>query len=357
LEETIVRKPHTAASAFRWLAALAMAATIGSALPGQAQELTVGVTGTTSDAPYFIADKKGFFKDEGISVRFINFDSAAKMIAPLGAGQLDVGGGATSAALYNAVKREVNIKIVADKARNSKNHGFQSFLVRKALHESGKITSLKDLKGVKVAISAAGNSEAVLVNELMKKGGYTFKDVEPVYLGFAQHPVAHQNGAVDISLTTEPTTSFILKQGTAVKLIGIDELYPNYQTAVTFYGDSFIKSKPEAAKKFMKAIVRGFRFYNDALKEGRLVGPNADEVIAIMTEYATLKDPAVYRAIISHGIDPDGGLDTASLQRAWEFFRDEKLIDGSVPLDKVIDLSFVKAAVAELGPYKPKETQ
>jgi NitT/TauT family transport system substrate-binding protein len=346
-------------SAFTWLAALGMAATLSGLMPGfsQAQELTVGVTGTTSDAPYFIADKKGFFKDEGISVRFVNFDSAAKMIAPLGAGQLDVGGGATSAALYNAVKREVNIKIVGDKARNSKNHGFQSFLVRKDLHDSGKIKSPKDLKGVKVAISAPGNSEAVLVNELMKRGGYSFKDVEPVYLGFAQHPVAHQNGAVDISLTTEPTTSFILKQGTAVKLIGIDELYPDYQTAVTFYGDSFIKNKPEAAKKFMKAIIRGIRFYNDGLKEGRLAGPNADEVIAIMTEYATLKDPAVYRAIISHGVDPDGGINTDSLKRAWEFFRDEKLIDGSVTVDQVVDLSFAKAAVAELGPYKPKETQ
>ena len=345
-------------SGFRWLAALGMATLLGGFASAQAQELTVGVTGTTSDAPYFIADKKGFFKDEGLTVRFVHFDSAAKMIAPLGAGQLDVGGGATSAALYNAVKREVNIKIVADKARNSKNHGFQSFLVRKAVYDSGKIKTPKDVQpGTKIAISAAGNSEAVLVNELMKQGGHTFKDVDPVYLGFAQHPVALQNGAVDVSLTTEPTTSFVLKQGTAVKLIGIDELYPNYQTAVTFYGDNFIKSKPEAAKKFMKAIVRGFRFYNDGLKEGRLAGPNADEVIAIMSEYATLKDPAVYRSIISHGVDPDGGINEASLKRAWEFFRDEKLIDGSVPVDKVIDLSFVKAAVAELGPYKPKATQ
>jgi NitT/TauT family transport system substrate-binding protein len=333
------------------------AALLGTAASAGAQELTVGVTGTTSDAPYFIADKKGYFKDEGLTVRFINFDSAAKMIAPLGAGQLDVGGGATSAALYNAVKREVNIKIVADKARNSKNHGFQSLLVRKDLHDSGKITSFKDLKGTKIAISAPGNSEAILVAEALKKGGHSFKDIEPVYLGFAQHPVAHQNKAIDVSLTTEPTTSFILKQGTAVKLIGIDELYPNYQTAVTFYGDAFIKGKPEAAKKFTKAMIRGFRFYNDALKEGRLQGPNAEEAIAIMTEYATLKDPNVYRSIISHGIDPDGGLDVASLQRAWEFFRDEKQTDGSVPLDKVIDLSFVKAAVAELGPYKAKPTQ
>ena len=44
-------------------------------------------------------------------------------------------------------------------------------------------------------------------------------------------------------------------------------------------------------------------------------------------------------------------------KQIWEFFRDEKLIDGSVNVDQVVDLSFVKAAVAELGPYKPKETQ
>src|SRR5215212_7633799 len=199
LEDTTVGTPQIAGMGFRWLAALSMAAILGGLMPARskAQELTVGVTGTTSDAPYFIADKKGFFKDEGLTVRFIQFDSAAKMIAPLGAGQLDIGGGATSAALYNAVKREVNIKIVGDKARNSKDHGFQSFLVRKALHDTGKITSPKDLKGVKVAMSAPGNSEAVLVDGLLKKAGCAFKDVERVYLGVAQHPVAVQNGAGD----------------------------------------------------------------------------------------------------------------------------------------------------------------
>jgi molybdate transport system substrate-binding protein len=46
----------------------------------------------------------------------------------MGAGQLDVGGGAASAGLYNAVDRGITIKLVADKATNVKGAPFQVFL-------------------------------------------------------------------------------------------------------------------------------------------------------------------------------------------------------------------------------------
>src|SRR5258706_13112670 len=87
----------------------ALAALPASAL---AQPLNVGVVGTSRDAPFFIADKKGYFKDAGLTVNFIRFDSAAKMIAPLGTGELDAGGGATSAGPYNAAAEGVRIQIV-----------------------------------------------------------------------------------------------------------------------------------------------------------------------------------------------------------------------------------------------------
>ena len=82
--------------------------------PGTRQTLNVGVTDASSDVPFFIADKRGYFKAEGLDVNFIRFNSAAKMIAPLGTGELDVASGATSAALYNAVKRGVR---TADRRR------------------------------------------------------------------------------------------------------------------------------------------------------------------------------------------------------------------------------------------------
>jgi NitT/TauT family transport system substrate-binding protein len=78
--------------------------------------VTVGATNAASDAPIYVADKKGYFSDEGLAVTVTNFRSAADMVAPLGTGELDAGAGSPSAGLYNAVLRGVRIKIVADKA-------------------------------------------------------------------------------------------------------------------------------------------------------------------------------------------------------------------------------------------------
>ena len=64
-----------------------------------AQAITVGATSSTSDAPIFIADKKGYFREEGLEVKVVNFRSAADMVAPLGAGQIEAGAGSASAGL------------------------------------------------------------------------------------------------------------------------------------------------------------------------------------------------------------------------------------------------------------------
>src|ERR1700726_3333701 len=168
------------------VAGLTMAAALGLAGRVQAQELTIGTIGASSDAPLFIADAMGYYAEQGLKVKFVRFDSAAKMIPSLGTGDLDVGSGATSAGLYNAAKRGVSIKIVADKARNAKGYGFQAILVRKDLADSGKVKSLKDFRGLKVALSAIGNSESAIMDIALKQGGLSFADIEPVYLGFPQ---------------------------------------------------------------------------------------------------------------------------------------------------------------------------
>jgi len=47
-------------------------------------------------------------------------------------------------------------------------------------------------------------------------------------------------------------------------------------------------------------------------------------VIAIMTQYATLKDAATYREITSHGVDPNGGVNIDSLKTSWQYFKDNE---------------------------------
>ena len=339
----------------RWLVTgFALAAALGLAGRVQAQELTIGTIGASSDAPLFIADAMGYYAEQGLKVKFVRFNSAAKMIPSLGSGEVDVGSGATSAGLYNAVKRGIGIKIVSDKARNAKGYGFQAIMVRTDLMDSGKVKSLKDFKGLKVAMSANGNSENAFMNYALTQNGLTYNDIDPVFLGFPQHIAAFANKAIDASLTVEPTVTKLLSLGSAKKLVGADEVFPDYQTAVVFYGPKFAQDQPDNAKKFMVALVKAMRFYNDALKDGHIAGPNADQVIKILTEYSFIKDPAVHRAIVSQAVDPDGKLDMPSLQMAWQFFVDTKQIDGSVKVDDVVDLSYVHEASQKLGPYVKK---
>jgi NitT/TauT family transport system substrate-binding protein len=335
-------------------AGIAVASAAFLTVDANAEELTIGTIGAASDAPLFIADANGYFAEQGLKVNFVRFDSAAKMIPSVSSGEVDVGSGATSAGLYNAVERGIGMKIVSDKARNTKDYSFENIMVRTDLYDSGKVTDLKDFKGLKVAISAKGNSEDALVNYALTKVGMSIKDIDPIYLGFPSQITAYANKGIDASLTVEPTVSKLLQLGVARKLITADEIFPGFQTAVVFYSPKFIHDQPENAKKFMVALVKAIRFYDDSLKGGHIAGPNADAVIDILVKYSFLKDPAVHRAIISQAVDPDGELNMPSLQMAWQYFKDTGEIDGKVTVNDVVDMSYVHAAAKVLGPYVKK---
>jgi NitT/TauT family transport system substrate-binding protein len=314
----------------------------------------VGVSADAGGVGFFIADKKGYFKEEGLAVSFVSFDSAAKMIAPLGAGQLEVGAGSPSAGLYNAVTRGIQIKIVADKGSTPPGFGFQPLLVRKDLVDSGRYKSLKDLKGMKIAGSAPGSGSTSTLNEALKKGGLKYSDVEQVFMAFPEHVAALQNKAVDAAMTTEPSATKAVQSGAAVRVMGDDEIYPNHQLSVVLYSSDFIKNNPDAAKRFMRAYLRATRVYNDALKGGHLAGPGAEDVISILTEYTNVKDPAVYRAISLQYCNPDGTVYIPSLKNDLAFFKEQGEVKGNVTVDDVLDTSFATAAVKELGVYKKK---
>ncbi len=326
-----------------------IAALLASGVAQAADKVSVAVVNASSDAALFIADAKGYYKAEGIEAEFVSFDTGAKMVAPLGAGQLDIGGGAASAGLYNAVDRGIKIKIVADKAHNVKGAGFQAFMVRKDLIESGKVKSFADLKGMKVAITGAGGSDASVLNEAMKNGGLTYNDVEKVYLGFPQHAVAFQNGAIAASISTEPTVSRIVELGAAVRFKGNDEFYPNAQTATILMSGDFAEKRPEVAKRFMKAYLRAVREFNASIVNGRIAGPGADEMVKILAKYSVIKDETTLRSMIVHGTDPDGKLNVESLKKDLAFFKQQGDVTGKVTVEQVLDESFIQAAVKELG--------
>jgi len=333
---------------------VALGAAVVASLSVASAQTTVGVgmTNVSSDASFFIADKKGYFRDEGIAVTMTPFASAAKMIAPLGTGQLEVGGGTVAAGLYNAVERGINMKIVADKASVKDGYEYSTLLVRKDLVDSGRYRSLADLKGMNVATGAQGSGSESSLNEALKKAGLKFADVNVVYMGFPEMLAAFKNKGIDACITNEPTVTRAIQGGFAVRG-SKDTIYPGQQTAVVLFSDEFIKQRA-VAQKFMNAYIRALRDYNDALKDGRLAGPGADGIIAILNEYTNIKDPAAYRAMTPFAANPDGHVNAASLKNDFEFFRERNLVSGRITVDQVVDNSFADEAMRKLGKYQPK---
>jgi len=315
-------------------------------------EVTIGLTNSATDVGFFIADKRGYFREAGIRPKFILFDSAARMNSLFGSGDLDVGAGGMSAGLYNAIARGIDIRIVADKNSTPPGRSSQKLLVRKDLVDSGRFKSLADLKGMRIATSAPGTAAMGTLVKILEKAGLKRDDVDEVHMSFSQMVLAISNKAVDAALPAEPQATQAMEAG-AVKVISDDEIYPDHQISAVLYSGQFAKKDPALATRFLKAYLRGVRDHNDSLVDGKFAGPKGDAVVTILTEYSLVKDPAVHRSFVLSAIHPDGKLDIPSMKQDLRIFREAKLIEGKVEVEQGVDLSFLQAVLNELGHYKP----
>jgi NitT/TauT family transport system substrate-binding protein len=128
---------------------------------------------------------------------------------------------------------------------------------------------------------------------------------------------------------------------------------PYHEASVMLYSGQFIRERPDVGLRFMRAYLRGQRFYNDALKGGKIAGRNADEVVRILTEMTRIKDPKIYRSISPQGADPNGKLNIASLKKDLAFYKSQGWIHGDVTVEQAIDTSFADRAAKDLGPFVP----
>src|SRR5215471_6220302 len=293
-------------------AALAGVLAASFAIAAQAADkVAVGTGGSASDAPFYIAYDKGFFKDEGLDVDLIVLDSGAKVIAPLGTGELDVGSGALSVGFWNALVRGIKFRIVADRGHAQPGYLYQTVFMRKDLIDGGRFKSLKDLKGMRMGFAAQGVTSLSLLNEAAKYAGIKFEDITPVYLSFPQ------------------------------------------QISVIFFSDRFATERKEVAEKFMRAWLRGVRSYNDAIKDGKIAGAGADEIVATMAKSFNM-NPALIREMYSQAVDVTGAVNAAGVQKDLDFFLQQGWVTGQIKASDVIDMSFARKASAELGPYQRK---
>jgi NitT/TauT family transport system substrate-binding protein len=333
------------------LAGVLAASAVGPALA--LDKVAVGTGGSASDAPFYIAQERGFFKDEGLEVDLIVLDSGAKVIAPLGTGEIAVGSGALSVGFWNALVRGVKFRIVADRGHTENGYFYQSVFMRKDLIDSGQFKSLKDLKGMRMGFAAQGVTSLSLLNEAAKFGGFKFEDVIPVYLSFPQQFAALQNKALDGSFLIEPQATAAVNAGIGVRFMDTNEFYPHQQISTIFYSDKFATERRAVAEKFMRAWLRGVRAYNDALSGGKIAAPGSEDVVRIMAKSFNMK-PELIREMYSQAVDVTGSVNAAGIQKDLDFFLKQGWVTGQIKASDVIDMSFAQKASAELGHYQRK---
>lgn len=313
-------------------------------------KVSIGALGSSSDGGIFIANDKGYFKDQGIELDIQRFNTLVDMVGPVGTGQLDIAAGAPAAGLYNAIGRDVSIHIVADKGNApSPQWDFTGLVLRKDLIDSGKVKDFKDLKGLTLVTSGKGNSPEVALATALKKGGLTLKDVNYQNMGFPDMVPAFANKAIDGAIVIEPFLSNIVSSGNGVVWKhNLDVMGHNQQIAVIAYGQK-IYGNQDLARRWMLAYIKGVRDYNDAFGTKK---KGFDEAVSILTKNTTVKDPAVFAKMTPAGLDPNGKLDVPAMQEDINYYQESGQLKAAVDLKSLVDTSFQEYAVQQLGPYQ-----
>src|SRR4051794_27907071 len=203
--------------------------------PAALQKVRYGELSLFSDAGVYIGIEQGYFAEQGIDVDLTTFDSAANMVAPLATNQLEVGGGATSAGLFNALRTGVNVRIVADKGHSDPTPpGFpvSIYLARKDLVDSGRYKTIADLKGLRSAKPATGISPELDLAALLREGGLRESDLDISLMSFPDMVPAFANGNLDFAWSVEPFATILVNQGNVVVIRRDYEVNPTNQVAV-----------------------------------------------------------------------------------------------------------------------------
>ncbi|HLQ31624.1 MAG TPA: ABC transporter substrate-binding protein [Chloroflexota bacterium] len=294
----------------------------------------------------YVAVDKNYFREEGLNVELVPLSSFEAVIPSLTTGEIDVGLGGVSPLLFNAFARGINVRIVATAALHAPGRS-QLIVARKDLVESGQLKSYTDLKGKKIARAAALSIDTIAFEKGLGLGGLTLNDVEFITLAFPEIVAALSNKAVDVAYLSEPFATSAIDKGIAVKWHEMADLVPNHAGSLWLYSQQLVEKQPEAGRRFMAAMLRGVRDYEDGFAKNK----GRPEVVASLIKHTPIKDASVYDRMIAIKYPTSGELPLDTLQQDLDWLRDHGAVPQAPDLAKVVDSQFITYAAQRLGPY------
>jgi NitT/TauT family transport system substrate-binding protein len=313
------------------------------------QRVRVISIGLAGQAPTYIAVERGYFEQLGLDVELVTMATINEVVALLSSDQLDVGFTSIAAGIFNAVARDVGIRMVADHGSNIVGRATPSLAVRADLLAERPWTGYQDLKGMKIALLVTGSLTEYYLERMLQRGGLSLGDVEIVApLPLPDMAVGFANKAIDAAIYNEPWATQQEQAGVIKKVIYTDDVDPNGHIAAVLFSETFARNTA-AARNYMVGYLRGVRDYWDAY-DGR---QDFQIVVDVMKKHTPLKDESLIRKIPPTGQQTDGHLDAANLAIYQDWFAERGLVPQKIDVRKAIDSSFVEYANSVLGPYQP----
>lgn len=227
-----------------------------SSCKGGSDKIRIGILPVIDTLPLIVADSEGLFREEGVEVDLVVFNSALEKEAALTAGELDGTFGDLITSLLQ-IKNGNDTKLVIESSHTSKDNRMFALLASPA---SG-IDSLGKIRNEEVAISMGSIIEFFL-DRIMISSGVEASKIKRVEIKAI--PVRMQmlmTNSIKLALIPEPLASKAVKEG--AKILADDRKLDTTATVIIFK-DSFLSKNGPAMEKFFKAYNRGVERINSS---------------------------------------------------------------------------------------------
>ena len=214
------------------------------------EKITVGISTSFLSIPVYIAQKQGFFSDEGLDVTVKEYSSGKMASKALYAGEVDIATVADMPVVFNSFKRNDYCIF----ATFTHSYTFVKIIARKDMG----VKTGADLKDRKVGVNR-GTSSHFFLEVFLLHNRLSSSDVEMINIRTVDLASALKHNEVDAISVWQPYSQKA-KQLLGVNAIGLPAS-DIYRTTFNFASmKRFSKEHPEMLERFLRAIDKAAAF-------------------------------------------------------------------------------------------------
>jgi NitT/TauT family transport system substrate-binding protein len=239
----------------------------------QEPSLRIGVMPITESLQVFVADAKGFFKQEGLKVTLTTLPGGAAIASAIEGGSLDVGLSAFVPLSQAHVKGFEFVAVAAGSMWDeSAYRGKKSHTVI-MVPKNSSVKTAKDFEGKKVSVVALRSLADLAFTAWAEKHGADSSKVQKMEIGFPQQEAALQRGQVDGVLQAEPFTTSTLENNAGVVLAEYpySAIAPRFLIGTWIAKKGWVESHPKEMAAFGSALRQATRYINSDPVDARKI--------------------------------------------------------------------------------------